>query len=335
MKSLTFSIIGCQHPHIEIFIQEMLDMGHKCKGIYEKENIELTKIIADKFNIDIKNDLDSLLSQEVNVVGSAAINNRKVDIIEMCEKYGKDIMVDKPLVTNKEDFERVKEVIDRNKIQVGMLLTERFRPSLYTLKQKVIKGELGKIVSIEMRKPHLLKPFERPKWHFSKEECGGIIIDLFVHDFDLLHWITSQEIGTINGYVSKNILPEYPEFYDTANLQVLLNKGIIASLYADWHTPEKSWTWGDGRIFVVGTKGTAEIRAEGDPFVSSNEIMIQITHDKKAQIIELQTPPITITKDFLNRIDGKRAIISHEDILNTTNATLVSDDKVKVVNNIS
>src|SRR5690625_6224559 len=103
MKSLTFSIIGCQHPHIEIFIQEMLDMGHKCKGIYEKENIELTKIIADKFNIDIKNDLDSLLSQEVNVVGSAAINNRKVDIIEMCEKYRKDIMVDKPLVTNKED----------------------------------------------------------------------------------------------------------------------------------------------------------------------------------------------------------------------------------------
>src|SRR5690625_7036805 len=151
MKNLSYSIIGCQHPQIKIYSKEMLDMRHKSKGNYETENIKLTKIKADKFNIDIKNDLDSLLSQEVNVVGSAAINNRKVDIIEMCEKYRKDIMVDKPLVTNKEDFKRVKEVIDRNKIQVGMLLTERFSQSLYTLKQKVIKGEIGIIVSIKRR----------------------------------------------------------------------------------------------------------------------------------------------------------------------------------------
>jgi predicted dehydrogenase len=82
-------------------------------------------------------------------------------------------MIDKPAVTSREDLKRLEEVIQRGKIQVGMLLTERFRPSIYTLKKLIRKGEIGEIVNIAMRKPHRLRPEERPQWHFFQTTVRG------------------------------------------------------------------------------------------------------------------------------------------------------------------
>lgn len=334
LEQLTFSIIGCQHMHISIFIEEMLSLGHKCAGIYEKENMELLHSMAEKYELNIVEDIDLLLVSKVDIVGCATINNEKVDVIELCEQHGKHIMVDKPIVTNRKDFVRVKNVIDRGNIQVSMLLTERFRPSLDTLKQKLEQGDIGKIVSIEMRKPHRLKASERPKWHFSKEQGGGIVIDLFVHDFDLLKWLTGEDVKNISGYVSKNILPEYPRFYDVSSLQIVTDNGIICNLYADWYTPNESWTWGDCRLFVVGTKGTFELRLTGDPLISKDELLIRVTDEEAISLIKYNDIPQTITADFINRIQGKNSLVNHEDILSATKATLDADDQAHYINNL-
>lgn len=334
MEQLTFSIIGCQHAHISIFIEEMIELGHTCAGIYEADNKELLHSMAEKYHLEIVEDVETLLSEEVSIVGCAAINHEKIDIIELCEQHGKHIMVDKPLITNEEDFSRVVDVINRGKIQIGLLLTERFRPSIYTLKEKIDQGDIGEVVSIEMRKPHRLKASERPKWHFSKEQCGGIIVDLFIHDFDLLHWLTERKVTNISGYASKNILPEYPTFYDVANLQVLLDDEIICNLYADWHTPNKSWTWGDCRLFVTGTKGIFELRLSGDPLITKDELMIRITHEEEISQVKLTEAPKSITEDFLDRINHQDSLIKHDDILAATKETLNADHHVKLINNL-
>ncbi len=334
LKKLTFSIIGCQHMHISIFIEEMIELGYTCAGIYESENKELLHAIAEKYQLKIVDEVELLLGQEVSIVGCAAINNEKIDIIELCEKHGKHVMVDKPLVTNKADFIRVENVMNRGNIQVGMLLTERFRPALHTVKEKIDQGDIGEIVSIEIRKPHRLKADERPSWHFSKKQCGGIVVDLFIHDFDLLHWLTDQNVMNIVGYASKNILSEYPEFYDVASLQVLTDKGVVGTLYADWHTPNRSWTWGDCRIFIVGTKGTFELRLSGDPLIHEDELVIRITHDEKVSQVKLNEVPTSISEDFLNRIDGKDSLIRGKDILRATKETLRADDEIQFINNL-
>lgn len=329
--SYTFSIIGCQHAHIHMFIEEMLDLGHRCAGIYEPDNVKLATSVSEKFHIPLVEDREKLLGEEVHIVGCAAINNEKVDIVELCEQRGKHIMLDKPAVTSREGYERLKKVVARGKIQVGLMLTERFNPPIYTLKQMIERGTFGDIVSIDMRKPHRLLPDTRPDWHFSKEQSGGIVIDLFVHDFDLLRWLTHQEIASAQGYMGKTILPEHEEFYDTASLQVLMEGNVTAQLYADWHTPESSWTWGDGRIFVVGTKGAAELRLAGDPFVQKDSIVIYASHDKPHALIDLETVPMTLAEDFLKRIEEGNGLITHEDILATSLATVEADERVEIV----
>lgn len=326
----TFSIIGCQHAHIAIFLKEMLEQGHTCAGIYEPENRMLATKMSQKFQVPIVEDIDELLADSIALVGCAAKNNEKIDIIERCERHGKSIMIDKPAVTCREDLERLESILQRGKIQVGMLLTERFRPAVYTLKRLIEEHALGDIISIMTRKPHRLMPENRPEWHFSKKQSGGIVIDLLIHDIDLLRWLTGEEITEIAGVMGKRILPEYPDFYDTAALQVLIGDHILGQLYADWHTPEKSWTWGDGRIFVNGTKGFVELRLEGDPLISHDELLMQVTSEQEWQVVDLEIPSLTITQDFLNRMEGHKGWITHQDIWMATKAAVEADEKMRL-----
>ncbi|WP_236560946.1 Gfo/Idh/MocA family protein [Pontibacillus sp. HMF3514] len=329
---MRFSIIGCQHGHIGIFIKEMINLGHECVGIYEKQNVKLAESVSQQYDVKLLNDMEEALEESIEIVGCAEINNKKIDVIELCEEYGKHVMLDKPAATNRVGLERLKDVIKRGNIQVGMLLTERFRSSIFTLKEMIDQGDLGDVINISMRKPHRLTPEKRPLWHFSKEQCGGIVIDLFIHDFDLLRWLTGKEVLDAHGYMAKNILPEYPDFYDSSSLHIQMEDNILAHLYADWFNPEKSWTWGDCRIFVTGTKGIVELRLEGDPLASKEELLLKVTNEEEFKQVNLHSPFLNITEDFLNRLAGESSILSHDDILTATQHTIEADEKVKVMN---
>lgn len=327
-----FSIIGCQHGHIGIFIKEMQALGHTCAGIYEEVNLPLAKAVSEQFNVPLVDDREVLLTSSIDFVGCAAINNEKINIVELCEKYGKHIMLDKPAVTNREGLNRLKAVAKRGKIQFGMLLTERLRPSIYTLKKMIDHGEIGQVINIAMRKPHRLTPQKRQSWHFSYEQCGGIIIDLFIHDVDLLRYLTNTEVQNVQALMSKNILPEYPDFYDVAHLQVIMDQGVSAHLYADWHNPESSWTWGDCRLFVTGTEGVVELRMEGDPFISKDELILKVTHKQQLSSIIAEESPVSVTEDFLNRVEGKHAYIQHKDILAAIETTIFASEDAAIIN---
>jgi len=332
MSTRTFGIIGCQHAHIGIFIGEMQALGHRCAGIYEGENTVLAAKLADVHGVPLLQDPMELLgSPEVGLIGCASINSGKIDVIEQCERYGKHVMVDKPAVTTAEGLERLEAVMKRGRIQIGMLLTERYRSSILTLKKKIDAGELGELVSITTRKPHRLNPASRPAWHFSKSHNGGIVIDLLIHDMDLLRFLTGSELVSMEGVVTKGGYADYPEFYDTATVQVVLEGDVTGQLYADWYTPESSWTWGDCRIFVTGTKGSAELRLEGDPLISKEDLLLIVTQTKALERAALEEPKVTITEDFLRRVDGTTTALGHDDLLKASQAVLLADRQVKVL----
>ncbi|TBL77340.1 Gfo/Idh/MocA family protein [Paenibacillus thalictri] len=330
MNTKMFSIIGCRHAHISMFINEMLELGYSCAGVYDADEPSLANKLSDQFSIPRVSDPDVLLSPKVQIVGSSAINSKKIDIIETCERHGKHIMLDKPIVTCRDDFNRLEALFKRSNIEVGMLLVSRQRKSIYTLKQMMDAGELGEITSITMRKPHKLSPATRHPWHFSKEQNGGIIIDLLIHDFDLLRWLTGREVIATTSLMGKHILPEYPRFYDTAAAQVCMEGNLIAQLYADWHTPEQCWAFGDCRIFVTGTKGSVELRLFGDPAVSMEQLLFKMTHQEKFRKVELLEAPYTVVEDFIHRVEGKSYEISHQDLLLASKGVIEADEQAVI-----
>lgn len=336
MGSPAFSIIGCQHGHIRVFIQTMLEMGYRCVGLYEEpgESLRLAENLSIKYDIPLLKRMEEALAPEVELVGCAAVNSRKIGIVEACERTGKHIMLDKPAVTNRDGLERLRKAIERGRIEIGMMLTQRFSPAVFTLKRCMEEGTLGKPVSIAMRKPHRLGAAERPDWFFDRALSGGIIQDLLVHDLDLLRWLTDTEISDAQGYVSKSMLPEHASFYDAAQLSVTMEDGLVAQLYADWHTPDGSWTWGDCRIFVTGTEGSAELRLQGDPLVSREPVFLLTTRSQELHQVPLLRPPVGTIKDFVNRTEGITSILSGEDVLMASSAAVFADERAETINRI-
>lgn len=329
-----YSIIGCQHAHITMFIEEMQELGYTCAGVYEKGDRTAALRISERYGIPFVEELEDALLPEVSIVGSSGVNSEKIDIVELCERRGKHVMLDKPAATDRSALNRLAGVMERGQIRVGMLLSERFRPATQTLKRMIEAGELGSIVNVSFRKPHRLRPESRPIWFFDKQKSGGIIIDLLVHDFDLIRWLTGKEVVSLQSIMTKTILPEHPTFYDAACAQLQLEGGAFAQMYADWYTPDKSWTWGDCRIFVSGTKGCAELRLNGDPSAAANdELLLSITAEEAFARKELDRVTASLSADFVGGLEGKPTVLSQHDVWMASLLAIEADERAEQLDN--
>ena len=143
-----------------------------------------------------------------------------------------------------------------------------------------------------------------------------------VHDADMLHWYTNKEIISGQGLLLKNSLEEVPDFYDNAIVQVLLEGQITATLKSDWLMPEALQSWGDGRIFVTGTKGRVEIRTSGD---AEGPYITLTTHKTPMRRLAAAKPEVGLAADFINRIQGKPHSLTMQDIYRCSATVLKMD----------
>lgn len=63
--------------------------------------------------------------------------------------------------------------------------------------------------------------------------------------------------------VENTTMPERPGFQDYGEM-TLLGDGGHGFVRVDWFTPDGLPTWGDGRLFVLGTEGSIELRKYTD-----------------------------------------------------------------------
>jgi myo-inositol 2-dehydrogenase / D-chiro-inositol 1-dehydrogenase len=73
----------------------------------------------------------------------------------------------------------------------------RYVPALRALRDQIASGDLGTV--------HLLACYQwddRPPADEFRAHSGGILIDMGVHEFDQMRWLTGQEIGSMAGIAS-------------------------------------------------------------------------------------------------------------------------------------
>ena len=85
--------------------------------------------------------------------------------------------------------------------------------------------------------------------------------DIGSHQFEQLLSYTGSETGEVVYSQEKNFNnPDRPYFSDFGQAVVSLSSGATGYVRVDWFTPDALSSWGDGRVFIVGTKATIEIR---------------------------------------------------------------------------
>jgi myo-inositol 2-dehydrogenase/D-chiro-inositol 1-dehydrogenase len=131
----------------------------------------------------------------------------------------------------------------RASAQVGIPLQvaywRRFVPGLRQLRDRIAAGELGVI--------HLVTCYqwdERPPSPIFRAHSGGIAIDMGVHEFDQLRWLTGQDIGGLSVVTSG---PASDGIADVDGAQVILTLSGGATGFVSL-----------GRYFPVGDAVWAE-----------------------------------------------------------------------------
>jgi hypothetical protein len=110
---------------------------------------------------------------------------------------------------------------------------ERFNPAVETIKEAV-RGE--DILSIAITR---VGPFP------PRMSNVGVVIDLAVHDIDLIRWFTDSEIIEVQPQLSSAVA----EREDIALLQFRTASGVLAHINTNWLTPFKA------RNVTVATRG--------------------------------------------------------------------------------
>ena len=110
---------------------------------------------------------------------------------------------------------------------------ERFNPAVAAIKQ-AISGE--DILSIAITR---VGPFP------PRMSNVGVVIDLAVHDIDLIRWFTESDIVEVQPQLSSAVA----EREDIALLQFRTASGVLAHINTNWLTPFKA------RNVTVATRG--------------------------------------------------------------------------------
>jgi myo-inositol 2-dehydrogenase/D-chiro-inositol 1-dehydrogenase len=132
-------------------------------------------------------------------------------------------------------------------LQVGYW--RRFVPALRTLREQIAAGELGSLELI-----HCAQWDENPPSPAFRDPAssGGILVDMGVHDLDMLRWLTGAEIGDVTGTASETEVNGDP---DGAAFVVGLGGGTLALVSLLRRYPPGDLC----RIEVVGTDGATSI----------------------------------------------------------------------------
>jgi predicted dehydrogenase len=104
---------------------------------------------------------------------------------------------------------------------------ERFNPAVIALKARLAAGEMGRVFQIDA---HRQGPFP------ARIKDVGVVIDLAVHDLDVMRYVTDAEVTRVYAETEQRI---HSTREDLLTGLVRLSDGSIGTLAINWLTPTK------------------------------------------------------------------------------------------------
>ncbi|MBV9259914.1 MAG: Gfo/Idh/MocA family oxidoreductase [Pseudolabrys sp.] len=192
-----------------------------------------TDFVAKTLDCASVSGVDELLALGVDAVTIAAPTHLHHEIALACITRGVHVLVEKPIASTPEEGNDLIAAARRAGVTLMVGHVERFNPAVEAVKE-AIRGE--DILSIAITR---VGPFP------PRMSNIGVVIDLAVHDIDLIRWFTDSEIVEVQPQLSSAVA----EREDIALLQFRTASGVLAHINTNWLTPFKA------RSVVVATRG--------------------------------------------------------------------------------
>ncbi|WP_037155036.1 Gfo/Idh/MocA family protein [Rhizobium freirei] len=262
MSALRFAAIGLNHDHIYGQVNVMLRAGAELVAFHAAED-DLAAIFAGRFPQAkrVADKREILEDNSIALIVSAAISSERAGLAIEAMRHGKDVMLDKPGMVTLDQLADVRKVQAETKRIVSILYSEHFETASTVKAGELVKaGAIGKVIHTTGLGPHRLRKPTRPDWFFDRKRYGGIITDIASHQCEqFLFFAGSLEAEVLSATASNRANPDTPGLQDYGDFH-LRTPDVTGYVRVDWFTPDGLSTWGDGRLFILGTEGTIELR---------------------------------------------------------------------------
>jgi predicted dehydrogenase len=242
------------------------------------------------------------------LVLSSTIPNKRAELGVKVMKHGKDYLSDKPGATTLEQIDEIRKTIAETKKIYAILYSERLEVKAAVKAGELVQaGAIGKVIQTINIAPHQIyqKAGEagggggRPDWFWEPVLYGGILCDIGSHQVDqFLFYTGSKQAEVVASQVANVNHPDKPKFQDFGDMMLRGDQGF-GYVRLDWFTPNGLGTWGDGRLFILGTDGYIEVRKYTDVARSKQGNNLFIVDKDQARYIDCNNVVLPFGPQFV------------------------------------
>ena len=306
---IQFAVCGMSHDHIYGMVGAVQRGGGELVAAWGGEEDKRAEFTRRYPGVKIVKTQDEILNDpSVQLVLTSQIPVERAGIAIRAMRHGKDVLADKPGMTTLEQLAEIRKTIAETNRIYAILYSELLEVKAAVYAGVLVRqGAIGKVIQTINIAPHQIVQHggdsggasPRPAWFWDPDQYGGILCDIGSHQVDqFLFYTGSKQAEVVESQVANIRHPEHPRFQDFGDMVLRGDRGV-GYVRLDWFTPEGLGTWGDGRLFILGTEGYIEVRKYANVAVSHQGNNLFIVDSKQARYIDCNNMPLPFGPQFV------------------------------------
>jgi myo-inositol 2-dehydrogenase/D-chiro-inositol 1-dehydrogenase len=234
------------------------------------------------------------------------------EFTEIAAKAGKHVFCEKPIALDPDRIRTTLEVVEKAGVKLQVGFNRRFDPTFARVREAVVNGEIGDV--------HLVKVVARDPSPPPPEyvaESGGLFLDMTIHDFDMVRFLSGSEIEEVQAFGAVLVDPAIGEAgdVDTAVVTMKLKNGALAVI----ENSRKAVFGYDQRLEVFGSEGGVEAFNESPCQVrlrtaqgirAENPLYFFLERYQRSFVVELEAFVASIRQDGEPPVGGRDGLMS-------------------------
>lgn len=206
-------------------------------------NKEQAEKVAKKFNAKAYTDYKEMLEKEqLDAVSIAVPTGLHKDTAIYVLGKGINVLLEKPIAPTEEEAKEIIKCAKKNNAKLMIGHIERFNQAIIELKKRLEQGDLGEIYKIDVQR---IGPFPQ------RISDVGVIIDLSVHDLDIIDYLINSAPTRIYAETQQKL---HPQFEDSVTALLSYQNGVLAVLNINYLSPTKTRV-----LKIFGEKGMFQV----------------------------------------------------------------------------
>jgi UDP-N-acetylglucosamine 3-dehydrogenase len=275
--------MGQNHARVYSEIAELV-------GVTDAISEQATKVAA-RLGTRSYSSVDALL-EDVDAVSICTPTSYHFDTAMKAIHKGKHLLVEKPFTGDSVKAAEICKVAEEKNVTIASGFIERCNPIVAVAKETLEAGKIGKIISLASRR---VSSFP------ARIRDVGVVMDLGIHDVDVMRHITSSDVRSVYAVGGKFA---NPLFEDYANLLMEFENGAVGFLEVNWLTPMKvrkvSFTCSGGFVQMDYTDQSLEVSTSKVGNMDQSDMFrIPLEYDVRKISVKKEEPLKTELTRFL------------------------------------